>query len=80
MAGEKQPISSLNDATVCYAVGIGRSVDAMWTRNSLKDKLFPLAWVAELAYAPVSKTGARKGVGVRLPPQAPNLVCHLWGF
>src|SRR5205814_2658095 len=31
------------------------------------------AWVAELAYAPVSKTGARKGMGVRFPPQAPSL-------
>jgi hypothetical protein len=44
-----------------------------WTRKCLDDKLIPRAWVAELAYAAVSKTAARKGMGVRLPPQAPWL-------
>src|SRR5438876_98237 len=32
--------------------------------------LAPRAEVAELAYAPVSKSGARKGVWVRVPPSA----------
>src|SRR6185295_362043 len=39
------------------------------TRGGVKAKLFPLAWVAELASASVSKTDGRKVTGVRLPPR-----------
>ena len=33
---------------------------------------FPLAGVMELVDVPDSKSGARNGVGVRVPPPAPN--------
>jgi hypothetical protein len=36
------------------------------------NKLAILAWVAELAYATDLKSVARKGLRVRLPPQAPE--------
>jgi len=49
-----------HDAT-CSAEGMDQGAAAEWTRNSLKDELIPLAWVAESADALVFTIDAPKG-------------------